>query len=201
LTLLEAVLALAIFLFSLAAIGRLVTIGSDRARDIQGREGQLCQSKLAEVVAGVLSVQGGTQEGEFDEAPGWHWTVECQANGTVPGLYNVKVTVTNSHSDGSKAEAVLTQMVLDPSLRGSLLDPDPIVAANTQNPDDANGPSSSDSSSQGSSSGTPTGGGAAKPPTTGGKPATGGATPPATGGRGGTAPASPAKGTGTPKGG
>jgi hypothetical protein len=195
LTLLEVILSLAIFLFSLVAISRLFTLGSNRAQDIQGREAQLCQSKLAEVVAGTMSVQAGSsQDGEFDEAPGWHWSVKCEANSVSTALWNVTVTVNRQYPDGSKTEAVLTQMVLNPNQRGSTLDQDPVVAANSNNPDDPNAPSS-DSSSSGTpsgSGGTPATGatGAGRPATTGptgtGRPATTGT---------GTQPQTPARGT------
>src|SRR5262245_30909307 len=71
LTLLEVIIALAIFLFSLVAIGRLVMFAGDRAMDIQGREAQLCQAKLAELTSGVTPLT--SAEGDFDEAPDWHW--------------------------------------------------------------------------------------------------------------------------------
>src|SRR6516225_4012551 len=76
LTLLEVIISLAIFLFAMVAVGRLITMGANHARDIQGREAQLCQSKLAELVSGVSPMQSG--EGDFEEAPDWHWSVECQ---------------------------------------------------------------------------------------------------------------------------
>jgi hypothetical protein len=176
-TLLEVLLALAIFLFSLAAIVRLISIGGDRALDIQGREAQLCQAKLAEVTCGALGVQpGSTQEGDFEEAPGWHWTVECQ-NNDIPGLWNVKVTVSRQHSDGSKTQAVLTQMVLDPGQRGSTLDPDPVAAAASSS---SSNNSSNNSSNQGSSPNQGSqGGGGGKPPAATGRPNMGGNSPPA----------------------
>src|SRR5260370_28861378 len=54
-TLLEVLISLAIFMLSLVAIGRLVSLSSERAREVQLKaEGMLkCQSKLAEIVGGA----------------------------------------------------------------------------------------------------------------------------------------------------
>jgi|GEM_PF-2054252 len=162
-TLLEVLLAVAIFLFSLAAVSQLINVGGQRAEDIRGREEQLCQSKLDEVACGALQVQpGSSQEGDFDEAPGWHWSVKCQPN-NIPSLWNVTVTVTRKQPDGTKTEAILTKMVFNPGQLGSSLDPDRMAAAY---PNLTTG--SSQGSSQQNSGNTPdtTGGGAAKPPAT-----------------------------------
>jgi hypothetical protein len=148
LTLLEVLLSLTIFLFAMVAIGRLITLGSDRALDVKGREAQLCQSKLAEVSAGVLQLSvGSSQSGTFDEEPGWNWTVNVQDSG-IPALWNVKVTVSHKRSDGTQSEAILTQMVLDPSQRGSTLDPVP--TPQTSSTQDTSGSSSSNSQNSGS---------------------------------------------------
>src|SRR5262249_55590004 len=106
LTLLEVLLALTIFLFAMVAIGRLITMGADRALDIQGRETQLCQAKLAEVTSGATDLA--SAEGDFEEDPEWHWAVDAQQSGYT-NLWNVKVTVSRKHSDGTKTEAILTQ--------------------------------------------------------------------------------------------
>jgi hypothetical protein len=202
LTLLEVIIALSIFLFSLVALGRLITFASEEAMDIDGREAQLCQSKLSEIVSGVTGLT--SAEGDFDEAPDWHWAIECEQSGYT-NLWNVKVTVSRNRSDGSRAEAILTQMVYDPAQRGSTLDPDPT----SQTTDDSTNTSGSSGSQSGSSSpsGAASSGGTGQPATGAGagagtmKPATGagaGAAKPATGGtpaKGGAAPATtPAKG-------
>ena len=73
LSLLEVLVALTIFLLSFVALGRLVTLSSDHALDIQRQSEamRLAQSKLNEVMAGAISLQG--DEGDEDE---WHWSVE-----------------------------------------------------------------------------------------------------------------------------
>jgi type II secretory pathway pseudopilin PulG len=118
LSLLEVLVALAIFLFSLVALGTLVSMGGDRADEVrqQGWAVQRCQSKLAEVLAGAVPL--GSQQGSFDEDPDWQWTVEAET-GPVTGLWNVTVRVTRKRPGGSRIEVSLSQMVLDPSIRGT----------------------------------------------------------------------------------
>jgi type II secretory pathway pseudopilin PulG len=138
LSLLEVLVALSIFLFTMIAIGRLASMGGDRAMDVQqqARATQLCQSKLAEVVAGAVQL---TQQSNvpFDEDPQWDWSLDCQQN-SVAGLWTVSVKVGKNRADGSRVESTITQMVLDPSLRGGISAP------------------STTSSSSGSSNTTPT---------------------------------------------
>src|SRR5690242_21595778 len=104
LTLLEVVIALAIFLFSLAAITQLLSLSGERAltANLRSQAGLLCQSKLAELVAGVetLSSAGYTS---FPNDPDWQWRAECN-EGDVTGLWNVQVWVKKDRSDGSALE-------------------------------------------------------------------------------------------------
>lgn len=120
-TLLEVILSLAIFLFSLVAVGRLITLGTDRAADVsrQSRALLICQSKLAEIVAGVEPLQSqGNVPCEEDST--WQWSVEC-TQGDIPGLWTVQVWAQRVGVEGPP-EAMLSQMVLDPSIRGNASD-------------------------------------------------------------------------------
>src|SRR5437764_12373757 len=93
LSLLEVLVAMAIFLFALVVIGRLITFGTERAQDVQqqGEAIQLCQTKLAEVVAGAVPLlpHGDTP---FEEDPRWQWSLECESD-AVPALWRVRVRV------------------------------------------------------------------------------------------------------------
>jgi len=122
LSLLEVLVAMTIFLSSLIGISQLVTLASERAMDVQqqGEATRLCQSKLAEIVAGAVPLSS-QSDVPFDEDDAYHWSLDAeQAN--VAGLWTVQVTVSRSRPDGSKVEVVLSQMVLDPGLRGSTAD-------------------------------------------------------------------------------
>jgi general secretion pathway protein I len=142
LSLLEVIVAMSIFLFALVAIGRLINLGTDLALDVeqQSRATQLCQSKLSEVVVGAvpLSSQSNTP---FDEDPNWSWSLECE-QASITGLWNVTVKATRQRSNGSKIECSLSQMVLDPSIRGTTFD-----AATSPNTSTNSSSASSNSSS------------------------------------------------------
>jgi general secretion pathway protein I len=130
LSLLEVILALAIFLLSLVAIGGLVDSGSERgmAAALEAAGSRLAQSKMAEVEAGALPVST-TSSGVFDDDPLWNWSVE-PGSPPAPNVYPVTVRVwrmlgTRVH------EVVLTQMIYDPAMMGT--------AAEAQSPAAAGG--------------------------------------------------------------
>jgi general secretion pathway protein I len=206
-TLLEVLVSLAIFLMSLIAIGHLIGTGADLAIDVknESRASQLCQSKLHEVVWGIEPLSSSSGTFDLDDSD-WQWTVDCE-QGNIANLWNVTVTVRRETNGGSPVEFTLSQMVLDPSVRGSTFD---TPAADTT-PDTNTAGGSSGSAGAGGASGGASGGGAAagarggaasRSPTSGGAGAmpTGGAGAMPTGG-GATRPTSggtPAPTTGTP---
>jgi prepilin-type N-terminal cleavage/methylation domain-containing protein len=122
LSLLEVLVAMAIFLFALVGIGRLITFGTDRAMDAeqQSRAAQLCLSKMAEVNAGVVSLSS-QADVPFDEDPDWTWTLDAE-QGNITGLWTVTVTVSRQRNGLPPMQSSLHQMILDPSLRGSATD-------------------------------------------------------------------------------
>jgi type II secretion system protein I len=153
LSLLEVLVALAIFLISLIGIGRLITFAADRARDVQQQAlaMQMCESKLAEAAAGVLTLGSAQPSTPFDEDPSWEWSMDCDQANNLPGLWNVTIHVTRARSDGSKVEVALSEMILDPTVRGAL--PGSSSTSSSSNTSGSTGSSGSQSSSSGS--GTP----------------------------------------------
>jgi hypothetical protein len=127
----EVLAALAIFLFSLVALGQLISLTGDRALEVQqlSRASQLSQSKLAEVVSGAVSLS--SQSGDFDEDPDWHWEVQADQDSSITGLWKVQVRVSRDMGDGTTIESKVNQMVLDPSLRGSTSDSIPSPTSNS----------------------------------------------------------------------
>lgn len=152
LSLLEVLAALVIFLLSLVALSQLIDTSTRQARNIQFQsEGTLlCQSKLAEFVAGVESVETGG-EGDFEEDPNWRWSAESVAEGGAAGLYKVTVKVTRGQGG---FEVSMSQFILAPSMRGNLS----TSSTTTTTTDAASGSSSSSNSSSGG--GAASGGGA-----------------------------------------
>jgi type II secretion system protein I len=138
-SLMEVLIALAIFLVSLIALGQLLTISGERTYEVQQQShaAQLCQSKLAEVISGVVPLS--STSASFDEDPDWQWNLDAEQDSSITGLWRVQVKVSRDLPDGSHYESTISQMVLDPSLRGSTSDslPSPIVG---NNPTNGNGP-------------------------------------------------------------
>jgi prepilin-type N-terminal cleavage/methylation domain-containing protein len=188
LSLLEVLMAMAIFLFSIVAISRLVIAAADRALETRYRSEavQICQQKLMRVTIGdvPLSSQGDTPD---DDDPDWHWSINAE-QGNVANLWNITVKASRAGPNGAVREyCSLTQMVLDPSQRGSSFDTVTI-----------NGTSSNTGSATGSGSSS---GGTGSTPAAGGGKGTGAATGTgagvgASGGGGAGRGASPAGGAG-----
>jgi Tfp pilus assembly protein PilV len=156
LSLLEVVIAMAILLFSIVAITQLVSMGSQRALDVQQQAigTMLCQRKLAEIAMGAESLNSsGYAPFPEDGMDDWQWKVDAD-QGAVNGLWSVQVTVKYQHEEGETVEIQLGQMILDPTLRGSNQDPPPSQST-TSNSSNSAAQSSTTSSTTTPSSSTP----------------------------------------------
>jgi prepilin-type N-terminal cleavage/methylation domain-containing protein len=94
LTLLEVMLAIAIFGGALVAIGELVRIGSvsaAAARDLTEAQ-RYCNNVMAEVSAGILAPDS-TSAAEVEGAQGWLYSIEAEPLEGQDGLLTVTVTV------------------------------------------------------------------------------------------------------------
>ena len=118
LTLLEVVIALAIFLMALVPVMRLVSMGGERALDVahQAQASMLCQNKLDCVKVGAepLNTSGTVDMGNLT----WNYSIDSSPS-DVQNLYLVKVSVKVDRADGKTVQESLSQLVLDPALRGS----------------------------------------------------------------------------------
>jgi prepilin-type N-terminal cleavage/methylation domain-containing protein len=117
LTLLEVLISLLIFVGAMAAIGQLISNGVRGA--VQSRlETQAilrCESKVAEVVAGVIPLQP-TGAVPFPDNPSWTWSLQMQP-GPHPDLLLFQVTV--EHAAGSNVGRTtfrLTRLLRNPQL-------------------------------------------------------------------------------------
>jgi len=119
-TLLEVLVALAIFLLALVALSRLLGMGSDFARDANQQTEclRLAQSKLNEVWAGVVPLQS-QGDTPFDENPDFTWALDAENDPNVANLWDITVTVCRQRPDGTKMTVALSHMLIDPSIRGS----------------------------------------------------------------------------------
>ncbi len=134
LTLLEVVVSLFIFLIAVTAIWQLMAAATDRAIDVklQTQTSLHCQSKLAEVMIGdqPLAKTGGYQPWPDSEDQNLEWKMEADpaksSQSDVVGLWEVKIWVRLKTPSGGFVESLLSQMVLEPTLRGSTMDrPEP----------------------------------------------------------------------------
>jgi general secretion pathway protein I len=151
-SLFEVLLALAIFLLAIGALSQTIFLANEQAlaAEHKARATQLCQSKLAEVIAGVVPLESQNQT-PFEEDENFVWSLECQS-GQAEGLWNVKVYVARLRSDGTILEdCTLTQMVLDPTSRGSTQDA-VVVAGSSSSPSSSPSSSSNPSANTGSAS-------------------------------------------------
>jgi Tfp pilus assembly protein PilV len=117
LSLIEILLALAIFIMSLAAIGLLINMGTDFGNEarLNTTAARLAQSKLAELEAGVLELTEVNGAFEGSDA-GWQWTLTAEQQG--PTLYHVTLTVSRDVR-GRAFEFSVSQYLLDPAVKGS----------------------------------------------------------------------------------
>jgi type II secretion system protein I len=122
LTLLEVIVAMSILLFSSLAIYHLVSIGTDRALDVQfhAKASMLCQSKLAELMFGGEPLSSSAAQ-SFKEEPEWQYEIDA-SDGDVTGLKKVRVTVKLEREGRTFVAVSLSRMILDPTMRGSTFD-------------------------------------------------------------------------------
>ena len=119
-TLLEVILALAILAGAIAVVGEVSSLGlrnAQKARDLTHAQ-LLCESKLAEIVAGLepLEAQEGTPLGTVEDGsePDWLYSVEVNPTPDT-GLVEVRVTVSKDlPAEQRPASFTLVRWMLDP---------------------------------------------------------------------------------------
>jgi general secretion pathway protein I len=155
LSLLEVIIALAIFLFSFTAIAQLLSFSSERVIEghLRSQANLRCQSKLAEVLAGAEPLTGSGWS-SFSDSRDWEWQVTSN-EADIANLSNVQVSVRKKKADKSYLEVSVSQMVFAPAQRGSTL----VYLANIT---DGPSPSTQKASSSGSMAGGGTSGNSAK---------------------------------------
>ena len=130
-SLLEVLVALAIFIMALAALGQLVQLGLEQAveADRQTVAVRLAQSQLAEIEAGSVGIDGGSgdfteQELKPDGGALWRWEALSVPTNSA-NLYDVTVTITLTTGDPFSLS--LSQLIYDPTyLSGAAPAPAPV---------------------------------------------------------------------------
>jgi general secretion pathway protein I len=115
--LLEVMLALALLGGALAVLGELVRqaiTAAAEADDLTTAQ-TLCASRLAEVLAGIIPLQG-VQGAPCEEDPAWVYSLELQGT-PQQGVALLRVTVSQAtDSDGPRTEFSLVRYVQDPAV-------------------------------------------------------------------------------------
>lgn len=117
LTLFEVIIALAIFVGSIAAIGQLISNGVRGAvlSRLQTQAVLRCETKLAEVVSGVTPLHSVSGMAFSDDAT-WTWSMTT-APGPHASLYIVEVTAAHpSSTTAGNVSYSLRRLVRDPQL-------------------------------------------------------------------------------------
>ena len=147
LTLLEVLLALAILGGALVMLAELNRLGMQAKAQAEGltMAQLLCESKLAEITAGIVPPEGTLQQPLTDigeDEVGWLYSIEAQA-AAEPGLLAVKVTVEQDPKTARRpVQFSLVRWVVDPNRESE-----------TASNEEASTSSSSSSSANNSSSG------------------------------------------------
>jgi general secretion pathway protein I len=154
-SLFEVLIALAIFVCSMAAIGQLVSSGVRAAVQarLQSQAVLRAETKMAEVVAGITSLHGAS--GTFSDDTNWIWAA-ASTQSQHEGLYLVEVTVSHAGTTTSaKQSFTLRRLVRDPQRALDEYAKEQEEAANAT----TTSGSGSSSSGSGSSGGSSTSGG------------------------------------------
>jgi prepilin-type N-terminal cleavage/methylation domain-containing protein len=162
LSLMEVLVSLAIFLMALTALTYLVNLSSNLAGEGQHRArcAQIARSKMNELIAGSIPLQG-QPDASVDDEPDYRWSADVSA-GATNGLYNVTVTVTFRPDDPYPVKVSYSRLIFDPQYAGSTQD---VPAAPDGSAADDSSSGSSGSSGSGSSGSGSSGSGSSSAPT------------------------------------
>jgi type II secretion system protein I len=121
-SLLEVLIALAVFVMSTTGLIFLMGIATDNAIETQMRSQamSLCQSKLAEASCGSIPLTG-SGKAECEDDKDYQWSMDV-APGSFASLSTVTVTVSRKRANGKEFECSMSQMVLDPAVVGTVFD-------------------------------------------------------------------------------
>jgi Tfp pilus assembly protein PilV len=140
LSLIEVLLAMAIFFMAIVAIARLVDMGTDSELNARMNAigSRLVQAKMAEIESGFTPLD--STGGQFDNSDSdWSWTMTSTSVGT--NFYNVTVTVSRDLK-GQQFTISIGQMIFDPNYKGTAAiaaRPDPTDSSTTTTPTTGSG--------------------------------------------------------------
>lgn len=115
-TLLEVILALAIFVGAIAVLSRLLVVGVENAEAAQWQSQAwlIAESRWSELESGIRTLSDSGPY-EVEEMPGWQWSMQATSS-NLPALYNVTLIVecvTNGPGMGTRIQ--LSRLYFDDS--------------------------------------------------------------------------------------
>ena len=116
-TLLEVVIALALFFAAMAAISEILHMGGQTAvkAQLRAEASLLGESKLNEVIAGIVPLTP-VAEQAFEDAPQWTWTLTVEDDTDV-SIKRLMLTVNHLNSSGkSDHEIQFARLLRDPTI-------------------------------------------------------------------------------------
>ena len=127
LTLLEVLVATAIFLVALGGLTQLLTVANNAAYEarVLSQAGQLAQTKLAELRAGIQTLQS-VSDDELEEDPSFRWSLDV-SEGPAPNLSLATVRVYRLRPNLTPIQVELSEYVLSPEMIGSTMDVGPVL--------------------------------------------------------------------------
>lgn len=117
LSLLEVVIALAIFLTATTIIGQLISTGSQAAigAQLKSEAARRCESVMAEAIAGAVPLET-TGATPFEDDPLWSWRLTV-SDGPLADLLQVEARVSRqTQASQSPSEFSLVRWIRDPEL-------------------------------------------------------------------------------------
>lgn len=114
-TLFEVVLALAIFVGSLAALGQVLRTGSRASirAELLSEAALRCESRMSDVLSGVVPLES-VSATPFEDGSPWAWSLAIFDTGT-PNLLRLELTVNyNGPGGDGRTEFQLVRLLRDP---------------------------------------------------------------------------------------
>jgi len=115
-SLLEIVIALAIFLAATTVIGQLIATGSQAAvgAQLKAEAARRCETVMSEAIAGVVPLES-TGDVAFEDDPYWTWSITV-SDAPVTDLVQIEARVTRQTRPGQPpATMALVRWVRDPA--------------------------------------------------------------------------------------
>lgn len=154
LSLLEVLIALAVFLFSYVAIWQLMNLAGDEAVELTNRNEatRIAQAVLGRIAVGDIPMQS---QGEmpYDDDQDFNYSVEVNEVDGIVCLSQISVTVSHPSKSGGQMQVVVSSMMIQPPYLGNTQDWPPLVISSLTSSTSSGSTGSSGSSGTSGSSG------------------------------------------------